>query len=113
MEEQGLLNREDGRWIVAEAGHSVLGTYAEMHGDDDPVRRQLEGLHRYAKAVGASAKRSPDRADIVDSGRGYLGGALTTLRNLQLVSEEEHSEWWQRLMDELPPTNWTKPRTPD
>jgi hypothetical protein len=68
---------------------------------DDSVRNELEQLLRYAKAVGRSAQEFPDREDIVAGGRGYIGGALTTLDHLRLVTAEEHQEWWTRLMDEL------------
>jgi len=70
------------------------------------VRNELEGLLRYAKAVGAAAAQQPERADIVDGGRGYIGGAMTTLLHLGLLTESEHQDWWDRLMNELPPTNW-------
>jgi hypothetical protein len=72
----------------------------------DRVRAELEALLRYARGVGQAAKRHPDRSDIVDGGRGYLGGALTTMHHLGLLSDEEHRDWSQRLMDELPPTEW-------
>jgi hypothetical protein len=73
---------------------------------DAEVRRELEGLLAYANAVGDRARREPDREDVVDSGRGYIGGALTTLAHLGLVTDAEHDEWWSRLMGELPPTEW-------
>ena len=67
---------------------------------------ELEHLHRYARAVAAAAEREPGRSEIVDGGRGYLGGALTTMHHLGLLTDAEHEEWWDRLMDELPPTDW-------
>jgi hypothetical protein len=70
------------------------------------VRAELEHLHQYARGVGRSAERFPDGGGIVDGGRGYLGGALTTLHHMGLVSDDELREWWGRLMDELPPTKW-------
>jgi hypothetical protein len=73
---------------------------------EDSVRHELEKLLGYAQGVGRAAQQFPDRADIVIGGRGYIGGALTTLHHLGLVSWKEHQEWWARLMDELPPTNW-------
>ena len=73
---------------------------------DAKVRVELEHLLNYARAVGAAAKREPDRADVVDGGRGYLGGALTTMHHLGLVTEAERAQWWDRLMGELPPTQW-------
>jgi hypothetical protein len=73
---------------------------------DDAVRRELESLLGYATGVGRHAAREPERTDIVDGGRGYIGGALTTLHHLGLVTDDEHREWWDRLMDKLPPTNW-------
>lgn len=78
---------------------------------DESVREELEQLLRYAKAVGRSAKAFPDRQDAVVGGRGYIGGALTTLHHLGLLTSEEHQEWWTRLMDELPPANWITPPT--
>jgi hypothetical protein len=69
------------------------------------VHRELEGLMAYAKAVGDRARREPDRQDVVDRGRGYIGGALTTLAHLGLLTDAEHDEWWSRLMGELPPTD--------
>jgi hypothetical protein len=73
---------------------------------EDRVRAELEALLRYTRAVAQAAERHPDRSDVVDGGRGYLGGALTTMHHLGLLSDEEHREWWERLMDELPPTQW-------
>ena len=73
---------------------------------EETVRRELEALLRYAKAVGAAAAQEPESAGIVDGGRGYIGGALTTLHNLELVTDAEHQQWWGRLMSELPPTDW-------
>ena len=73
---------------------------------DGNVRVELERLLGYARAVGAAAKREPDRSDIVDGGRGYLGGALTTMHHLGLLTDAEREEWSDRLMDELPPTQW-------
>ena len=73
---------------------------------EDRVRAELEALLDYARAVGASAKRHPDRSDIVDGGRGYLGGALTTMHHLGLLSDDEHRDWSQRIEDEMPPTRW-------
>jgi hypothetical protein len=70
------------------------------------VREELEALLRYAQAVSESAARFPGRSDIVDGGHGYVGGALTTMHHLGLVSDDEHREWWDRLTDALPPTDW-------
>ena len=66
----------------------------------------LERLLSYAQAVARAHADDPGRSDIIDGGRGYLGGALTTLHHLRLLTDEEHREWWDRLMDELPPTKW-------
>lgn len=73
---------------------------------EDRVQVELEQLRTYARGVGQAVSQSPERTDIVDSGRGYLGGALTTLHHLELLDDDELAEWWQRLMDELPPTRW-------
>jgi hypothetical protein len=70
---------------------------------DDAVRRELEALLRYARAVAGASARQPERTDIVDGGHGYVGGALTTLHHLDLLSDDEHKEWWDRLTGELPP----------
>lgn len=75
-------------------------------GVEQAVAAELEGLLGYARAVGRAAAQHPERSDIVDGGRGYIGGALTTLLHLDLVTKAEHSEWFQRLNDELPPTTW-------
>jgi hypothetical protein len=69
---------------------------------DDAVRRELEALLRYARAVAGASARRPERTDIVGGGHGYVGGALTTSRHL-LLSDAEHKEWWDRLTGELPP----------
>jgi hypothetical protein len=74
------------------------------------VLEELHALLAYAKAVGDRARREPDRQDAVDGGRGYIGGALTTLYHLDLLTDAEHDEWWSRLMDELPPTDWVDVR---
>jgi hypothetical protein len=70
------------------------------------VRDHLNRLLRYATGVGSAANRSPGRSDIVDAGRGYIGGALDTLLELGLATEEEYREWGDRLDEELPPTKW-------
>lgn len=75
-------------------------------GMNDAVRHELESLLRYARSVGAAAAQQPERTDLVDGGRGYIGGALTTLDHLGLLTQAEHRQWWDRLMGELPPTNW-------
>jgi hypothetical protein len=74
------------------------------------IRRELDGLLEYATAVTRSASRSPERSGIVDGGRGYIGGALTTLHHVGLLTDDEFQEWWDRLMDQLPPTDWTYSR---
>jgi hypothetical protein len=70
------------------------------------VQIELDQLRNYARAVAQAAEQAPDRVDVVHGGRGYLGGALTTLHHVGLLTDEEHHEWWERLMDELPPTQW-------
>jgi hypothetical protein len=70
------------------------------------VRQELELLFAFARGVGESARQFPDRVDIESGGRGYIGGALTTMHHLGLLTDAEHREWWDRLMDELPPTEW-------
>jgi len=70
---------------------------------DGAVQRELELLLRYAQGVGRATTREPNRTDIVDGGRGYLGGALATLHHLSLVTDAEYEEWSDRLMGELPP----------
>jgi hypothetical protein len=72
---------------------------------DAVVREELGGLASYARAVGDQARRDPDDVASVDGGRGYIGGALTTLLHLGLLTDAEFDEWWGRLMAELPPTD--------
>lgn len=43
---------------------------------------------------------------MLTSGRAYIGGALTTLLNVGLLTEADFDEWFDRLMDELPPAQW-------
>ncbi len=85
---------------------TIARSFGTVETVTDDVREVLERLLSYAQAVGRAHATSPERSDIVDGGRGYLGGALTTLHHLRLVTDEEHQEWWERLMRELPPTNW-------
>lgn len=65
------------------------------------VRRELDVLLRYAEAIEDTAPRTR-RGDAVDAARCYIGGALTVLAHLELVTGDEHAEWWDRLMAELP-----------
>ena len=69
------------------------------------VQDELEALLAYARGVGSAAAQLPERADIVSGGRGYIGGALTTLLHVGLLTEDEYKTWWDLLNDELPPTN--------
>ena len=65
------------------------------------VRRELDALLRYAHAIADTAPRER-REDAADAARCYMGGALTVLEHLDLVSGEEYAEWWERLMARLP-----------
>ena len=81
-------------------------TRRATHTMDARVRDELERLLEYARAVTRSARRFPDRTDIRDGGMGYVGGALTTMLHLGLISDAEHQEWQDRLTAALPPSDW-------
>jgi hypothetical protein len=68
------------------------------------VRRELQALSRYARAIAATTPQPSTQTNAVDAGRCYIGGALTTLQHLQLLSDEEYREWWGRLMAQHPQT---------
>ena len=44
---------------------------------------------------------SPERTDLVATGHAYVGGALTTMCNLGLLTDAEHVEWSDRLGAQL------------
>lgn len=67
------------------------------------MRAELEALLDYANAVTQGFQSFPTRSDIVDGGHGYVGGALTTLRRLNLLTSSEYDEWTIRLDAALPP----------
>ena len=69
---------------------------------EQAVREELDGLLEYARAV---KRFSADAPHVVAPGHAYVGGAMTTLLHLKLLTAEEHSEWWDRLREELPPQN--------
>jgi len=88
-------------WVEEHLGQPVTLSWTASEVDvsgsrlcelDEQVRVELEALLCNARAVGAAAKRAPDRADSVDGGRGYLGGALTTMHHLDLLTDAEHEE---------------------
>ncbi|MFP5361765.1 MAG: hypothetical protein ACLGI5_03430 [Thermoleophilia bacterium] len=87
-------------------GFPVQRAHATVAVVKPDVRNQLERLLDYARAVNRAAQASPERSDIVVGGRGYLGGAVETMHYLSLLTDDEQHEWFERLMSELPPTNW-------
>jgi hypothetical protein len=60
----------------------------------------LDRLLRYATEAARAARIQGDDA-IKAGARGYVGGALTTLRGFGHISEEEESEWGSRLLAAL------------
>jgi len=74
---------------------------------DSATQGQLDELVVYAKAAAARALAHPADFDaVIDTGRGYVCGALTTLSQLGLLTDAEGEEWRDRLLGELPPPNW-------
>jgi hypothetical protein len=63
---------------------------------DPNVQHELRQLQAYAGGCHESA-RATGREDIVPSARSYIGGALTTMVHLNLLTQEEHTEWSRRL----------------
>jgi hypothetical protein len=59
---------------------------------DERAARELTQLRRYADGVAETLRRHPHRTDIADGARGYLGGALTTMLNLGVITRTEHDE---------------------
>lgn len=76
---------------------------------ESAVRDELDRLLHHAAEVRRSAAEQPDAAQIVDGGRGYIGGALATMSRFALLSDDEAHEWGERLMRELPPSDWMEP----
>lgn len=67
------------------------------------VQLELEGLLTYARGSAKAADAVPDRS--IEDVRGFIGGALTMLARLDLVSAEELARWRERIMAEIPPTD--------
>jgi hypothetical protein len=73
------------------------------------VEHELNHVLRWARAVSAAMEREPHRRDeFQTAGHAYIGGVLTTLDHLELVTPDEHAEWRQRLNEVLgdPPGGW-------
>jgi hypothetical protein len=65
---------------------------------DAQVADELSVVLGWAEAVGARMQRSPEqRHELGVQGRAYIGGVLTTLDHLGLLSPEEHHAWAQRM----------------
>ena len=76
---------------------------------DANVENELNGVLRWAYGMRELMDRDPDRAaEVQMQGHAYIGGVLTTLDHLGLVSEDEHRAWWDRLNGVLgdPPGGW-------
>src|SRR4051794_21034758 len=59
---------------------------------DSKVEHELEGVLRWARAMREGMEREPERREEFQmQGHAYVGGVLTTLDHLGLVSREAHS----------------------
>ena len=68
------------------------------------MNREAEtALHRLLHYAGEAARaaRELGQRDIRDGARGYVGGALTTLRDFGHITVAEEAEWGKRLLEEL------------
>jgi hypothetical protein len=69
---------------------------------NDDVRAELELTRAYARSVERAITRDAGRTDLAPLAKAYIGGVLTTLRNLKLITTEEHAEWSRLLGTDLP-----------
>jgi hypothetical protein len=51
----------------------------------------------WAEAVREAAEREPGRDELPMQSRAYIGGVLTTLDHLGLLTRAEYAEWSDRL----------------
>lgn len=73
------------------------------------VEEELNGVLRWARAMRENMEREPARSrEYQMQGHAYVGGVLTTLDHLGLLSAEEYAEWSDRLVAVLgdPPGGW-------
>lgn len=69
---------------------------------DAKVRDELERVLRWAEQVRDEIERDPERSDEFQMhGRAYVGGVLTTLDHLGLISATEYEHWDRRLTEAL------------
>lgn len=80
------------------------------------VEEELEGVLRWAAAMRDGMEREPSRRrEFQMQGHAYIGGVLTTLDHLGLISAEEHQTWSEKLIAVLgdPPGGWITLRVAD
>ena len=66
------------------------------------VADHLEGVLRWTYAVRDAMDRDPGASrEHQMQGHAYVGGVLSTLAGLELLSDVEHREWADRLMTVL------------
>lgn len=73
------------------------------------VQEELDAVLHWAHAMRDGMQREPGRRDEFQmQGHAYVGGVLTTLGHLGLLSDEEYQEWWRRFTEVLgdPPGGW-------
>jgi hypothetical protein len=76
-----------------------LDTY-ELPGSQPAVHEHLRRLLQFAERAGAASGGDPSRTVTT---RSYIGGILTTLDHLELISYNERCDWSERLEEPLPP----------
>ncbi|HEV2811924.1 MAG TPA: hypothetical protein VGW10_01625 [Solirubrobacteraceae bacterium] len=73
------------------------------------VEAELDGVLSWTRSVRSGMEEFPDRRDELQmQGHAYVGGVLTTLDHLGLITDAEYTHWQDRLNEVLgdPPGGW-------